>query len=97
MIETYEVARDLVRIDLASAWEDDSGALYVAEQGSEDDEAYFVPWGAREWLVDKDPSYILMTGVSTFVVKETGEIQHLPAMATLYRIAKMRPTEGMNQ
>jgi hypothetical protein len=89
MIETYADAMGVVRAEIAPLWGDTRGTFYVSPDGYEDATSYFVPWGAREWLVDHDPSYILLNGSATFVDKITGFVEVTTYIAEIDRIEAM--------
>ena len=91
MIETYDEARAAVERELAPLWGDTRGTFYVAPEGYEDATSFFVPWGAREWLVDGDPSYVLLNGAATFVDKVTGFVEMTTAASEMPRIQAMSP------
>lgn len=91
MVDTYAEARAIVDRELRPQWGDTAGTFYVDEQGFEDDTSYFVPWGAREWLVENDPSYVLINGAATFVDKATGAVVLEPMVACLERVDRMAP------
>lgn len=91
VIETYAEARDAVDRELAPLWGDTRGTFYVAPEGYEDDTSFFVPWGAREWLVDGDPSFVLLNGAATFVDKVTGFVSMTLYVEEAARIDRMSP------
>lgn len=91
VIETYAEARDAVTAELAPLWGETRGTFYVAPEGFEDDTSFFVPWGAREWLVDGDPSFILLNGAATFVDKVTGFVSMTLYVEEAERIDRMSP------
>lgn len=85
---TYSEAVELVREQILPRWDAD-GEFHVSSSGFEDDEAFMVPWGAREWLVDGDRSFMLLSGSMTFVDKETYEVADRFAVEMLDRVDKM--------
>lgn len=90
MIETYADAMSVVRAEIAPLWGDTRGTFYVSPNGYEDATSYFVPWGAREYLVDGDRSFVLLNGSATFVDKITGFVEVTTYIAELDRIDAMK-------
>lgn len=91
MIETYDEAREAVTREIAPLWGDTRGTLYVAPSGFEDRLGYFVPWGAREWMVDGDENFILLNNAATFVDKVTGFVEITTLSTVLDRVDAMSP------
>ena len=91
MIETYEQAREAVRAEIEPLWGETRGTFYVAPEGYEDRHAFYVPWGAREWMVDSDPEFVLLNNAATFVDKATGFVSLTTYSTEAARIAAMQP------
>lgn len=91
MIETYAEAREVVEQEIAPLWGDTPGTFYVADEGYEDATSYFVPWGAREWIVDGDPEFVLLNNAATFVDKTTGFVEMTNYSVERERIDAMTP------
>jgi hypothetical protein len=64
-----------VQVRLEANWNNTVGTPYVSPSGLRDEDDYLVSWGAREWLVDENPDYLLMNGVVTFVSIESGQVR----------------------
>ncbi|ASR80636.1 immunity protein [Arthrobacter phage Piccoletto] len=79
MTLTVGQAVEAALAELAKTWDADDGTLHV-EITHEDAEDYSVNFGAREWIVDGDPNYLLMGDVFAFVNKETGQLRRASAM-----------------
>jgi hypothetical protein len=47
----------------------------VPKEGSEDDRAFLVTCGAREWLIDRDRAYINTDTDLALVDKRSGDVQ----------------------
>lgn len=92
MIDTYQAARDAVAAELGPLWGETPGTFYVADEGFEDADSYMVPWGAREWLVDDDPAFVLLNGAVTFVDKASGFVSLDTMVTNLARVDRMTPT-----
>lgn len=92
MIDTYQAARAAVEREIGPLWGDTPGTFHVAADGFEDADAYMVPWGAREWLVDGDRAFILLNGAVTFVDKVTGFVQIDTMSTNTERVERMTPT-----
>lgn len=54
-----------------------------------DDGSWFVEIGAREWLRDDDPSFVLMSGAAHFVDRQTGELITASHVLVASRLDKM--------
>jgi hypothetical protein len=91
VIETYEEAVEVVRREIAPLWGDTQGTFFVSPNGFEDETSFYVPWGAREWLVDNDPQFLLLNNAATFVDKITGFVELTTASVEMSRIEAMSP------
>lgn len=92
MIDTYQAAHEAVEREIGPLWGDTPGTFHVAAEGFEDADAYMVPWGAREWLVDGDTGFILLNGAVTFVDKMSGFVSIDTMVTNLQRIERMTRT-----
>lgn len=72
-------------------WPQDAGTLVVLPDGYEDDQAWHVVVGAREWLVDQDPDYVLLDAPAWLVSKSTGRLELATVVEVLDRLERMRP------
>ncbi len=90
----FEDARAAVEADVRPRWAG-PGALMVADDGFEDADAFLVVYGAREWLVDEDLSFLLTDPPIPLVSKETGEITWTTYLADADRIDAMTPVEDV--
>jgi hypothetical protein len=72
-------------------WRGTIGTLHVSTNGLEDDDDFLVVWGAREWLVEGNPSYELLNNTATLVSKETGEVRDVPATSIFDKVDGMTP------
>lgn len=89
MIE-FEDARRIVADSRAHDWPASHGTFMVADYGFEDSQSWLPTWGAKEWLVDGDPEFMLMDQPVLLVDKQTGELTDLTWRDGLDRIDKMR-------
>jgi hypothetical protein len=69
---SYIEATAIVARGLADSWE--PGTFYVDPEGFENNELFMVPYGAREWLVNEDDTFLVMDSPIALVNKETGEL-----------------------
>jgi hypothetical protein len=69
---SYIEATAIVARELADSWE--PGTFYVDPEGFENNELFMVPYGAREWLVNEDDTFLVMDSPIALVNKETGEL-----------------------
>ena len=69
---SYMEASEIVTKELAGSWK--FGTFYVDSEGFENDELFMVPYGAREWLVDGDETFLIMDSFIALVDKQTGEL-----------------------
>ncbi|ALF01216.1 immunity protein [Arthrobacter phage Jawnski] len=79
MTLTIAQAVEVALVELAKTWDADDGTLHV-EITLEDADDFMVNFGAREWIVDGNPAYILMGDVFAFVNKETGQLRRASAL-----------------
>ena len=91
MTLTYADAMAIVDANYRPLWGGSFGTFYVSPEGEEDDEAFLVPWGAREYLVDDDLNYLLINNTVTLVMKATGEIEQHNTPLIFDRLNAMRP------
>lgn len=69
---SYMEATEIVTRQLADSWE--PGTFYVDPEGFENNELFMVPYGAREFLVNDDETFLVMDSPIALVNKETGEL-----------------------
>lgn len=86
---SFEQARKLAFEKNAAAWKDlgNRGEYMVADYGFENEDAWLIVDGAREYLVDGDYSFEIMDKPLTLVMKATGEVfqmQHLDDPDTIH-------------
>ena len=86
---TFSEARQFVAAELAPGWPPRLGTFHVSPTGYEDDRAWCVVVGAREWLVDGDHDYTIMDAPSILVDKATGQVEHLSVIEHLDRLGAM--------
>jgi hypothetical protein len=91
---TFERARELVERTLRALRPADAGTLYVAPDGSEDNEAWQVVAGPREALVEDDAAHLLAEWPALLVNKRTGELVEFAVVEHLERLGPMRSVRG---
>lgn len=75
---SFANAQDHVRVAMEAAWEVDGwGEFYIAPFGSENLTHWLVVFGAREWIVENDVSFMLVGAPITLVSKATGAISRI--------------------
>jgi len=75
---SFSDAQDRVRVAMEAAWEADGfGEFYIAPYGSESLTHWLVIFGAREWIVENDASFMLVGTPITLVSKATSEISRI--------------------
>jgi hypothetical protein len=88
---TFPEALATVRDHLEPLWDPDAGTFYVAPWGYEDAQAYWVIWGAREWLVNEAQSYEPMDPALVLVDKATGRLTMTTYLREPDRLDAMTP------
>jgi hypothetical protein len=88
---TFAEARALVAAELAPGWPSRLGTFHVRPTGYEDDRAWLVVVGAREWLVDGDEDFVVFDAPAILVDKRTGRIERLVVIEHLDRLGAMQP------
>lgn len=72
---TYEQAVEVVRAHLEGVWTDELGTLWIEEQhGRANDEYFWVPYGADEWINAGNWDFALVDPHLMFVDRETSEL-----------------------
>jgi hypothetical protein len=87
---SFSQARAAVLARREIDWEGTLGTLYVAPTGYADADDFLVEWGPREWLVDGDPSWVLLNNTATLVSRCTGEVRDEAASAVLDKLDRMQ-------
>lgn len=91
---TFAEARRRVQIHVAARWTDELGTLTTLAGGYQDEKFWRVVAGAREALVDHDPSFHVMDMPALLVNKQTGAIEELDVIDSFDRLDAMTPTES---
>ncbi|MEI2810835.1 MAG: hypothetical protein V9F00_11725 [Nocardioides sp.] len=96
---TWEQARQIVDQELRASWSAAWPELtfHIAEWGWADAEAFQVPYGAREHLVDGDDAAAIVGELAALVGRVTGELElvsfpgHLDRLSTMERVGSGHP------
>lgn len=93
---TFEEARAAAIEARAPIWEDDDtpGTYMVADYGYEDDEAFLVFEGAKEYLEDGDADFVVWDAPAVFVDKESGTVIESSFLNVIDRVHAMTPVPG---
>lgn len=68
----FDRARAIAVSAVEGSWPRTNGTLYASMDGFEDESDWIVVLGAEEWLVDEDPSFIILDSPLVVVNKKTG-------------------------
>lgn len=89
---TFQQAREAVARHLIPRWPGATyGKPYVADWGGEDEAGYSIPAGAREWLVEGHPGYVIMDWPTFLVDKRSGEVEERAYLEVADRLDAMEP------
>ncbi len=88
-----EGARAIVSEFLTKRWGETEGTLYVGHVW-EDEDGFLVEWGAREYLVDGDVDYVILSNLALIVNRWTGLVEEHVASEIWRRVAAMKPLTG---
>lgn len=88
---TFPDAVAAVREHLAATWRATPGTPCVLDEGYEDEEDFLVVWGTREYLVDGDLDYLLLSDTSILVSRETGTVRTESTTSILEKVDRMTP------
>ena len=94
MMITFEQARDRLLTELVMIWGENKGTPYVSDQGLEDSDWYQIGFGAREYLVDGNDEFMLITNLVAFINKDTGIIESFMTPQVFDRLDKMTPVSA---
>lgn len=89
---TFDQARELVSKAVGSEWS--HGTFHVSSSGSEDDLAFLVEYGAREWIVDGNVGFLVIPGGLALVDKRTAELDETTYLTDPDRFDNMTPVEA---
>lgn len=88
---TFNEAMLITHTEVGPTWE--PGTLYVRPKGREDNRSYAVFYGPKEWIVDRDPNFLVGDIPVAFVDKETGEVTLEAYLWVIDRLDHMTPVE----
>lgn len=91
MTIAFDEAREIVAARLRRRWHREAGTFYVAPYGYEDADAFWVVYGAREYLVDENPLYLQTDPPLTLVSKTDGSITFVAYLDQMDRLEDMTP------
>lgn len=88
---TFHEAREVVKKAEGGLWADKHGTFYVSDEGFQDKKHYLVVFGAEEWLIDQDPSYMEMDADIALVSRKDGKLTIATYLDDPDRFDAMRP------
>jgi hypothetical protein len=91
MTLTVDEARAAAAAAVEPLWGPSFGHMLAAFDIFEDHNGYMVEVAAEEWLIDKDPGFMLLDGPLVFVDKQTGKTEITSYLPSAARIDKMTP------
>uniref|UniRef100_UPI003F49682B hypothetical protein n=1 Tax=Paenarthrobacter ureafaciens TaxID=37931 RepID=UPI003F49682B len=93
---SFEQAREIVRALNEPHWITDGahGTYTVADYGYEDADRFLIMDGAREYLVDGNPDFVLLSSGVNIVDKATGEVLYWSYFDHGDEIDSMTPIPG---
>ena len=71
---TFKEAREKVQSMEADLWLDKAGTFYVDTDGYGDGDAWYLNFGAEEWMVDGDLRFLIADADAALVDKKTGDV-----------------------
>lgn len=94
MTVTFDQARDIASSALAQEWPSYLGHFFVSPDGYEDEHAFRIVYGAREWLVDRDERFMDWDTPAVFVRKNDGTLIVMPEVLCMDITTRMRPVSS---